>query len=152
MSNDPLHRFVHKALSDLPNRRAPRSLIDRVNAAIAMREALPWFARGWTAWSAPARILTVVASVAAVATFAWLGLLGTEFFSTTSVREIATERAPMLSALGSALITLLEGLKMAVERVAQPYLLAALIIMGAGYAACIGAGAGIYRFLHSHRE
>jgi hypothetical protein len=41
---------------------------------------------------------------------------------------------------------------MAVERVAQPYLLAALIIMGAGYAACIGAGAGIYRFLHSHRE
>jgi hypothetical protein len=127
-------------------------LIDRVNAAIAMREALPWFARGWTAWSAPARILTVVASVAAVATFAWLGLLGTEFFSTTSVREIATERAPMLSALGSALITLLEGLKMAVERVAQPYLLAALIIMGAGYAACIGAGAGIYRFLHSHRE
>jgi hypothetical protein len=152
MSNDPLHRFVHKALSELPNRRAPRSLIDRVNAAIAMREALPWFARGWTAWSAPARILTVVASVAAVATFAWLGLLGTEFFSTTSVREIATERAPMLSALGSALITLLEGLKMAVERVAQPYLLAALIIMGAGYAACIGAGAGIYRFLHSHRE
>ena len=152
MSHDPLHDFVHKALSDLPSRRAPRSLIDRVNAAIAMREALPWYARGWTAWPAPARILTVVAGVAAVAAFAWLGLLGTEFFSATPVREIATERAPMLSALGSAFITVLEGLKIAIERVAQPYLLAALIVMGAGYAACIGAGAGVYRLLHSHRE
>lgn len=152
MSHDPLHDFVHKAVSDLPSRRAPRSLIDRVNAAIAMREALPWYARGWTAWPAPARILTAVAGVAAVAAFAWLGLLGTEFFAAQPVREIATERAPMLSALGSAFITLLEGFKIAIERVAQPYLLAALIIMGAGYAACIGAGAGVYRFLHSHRE
>ena len=152
MSHDPLHDFVHKALSELPGRRAPRSLIDRVNAAIAMREALPWYARGWTAWPASARILTVVAGVAAVAAFAWLGVLGTEFFSANPVREIATERVPMVSALGSAFFTVLEGLKIAVERVAQPYLLAALIIMGAGYAACIGAGAGFYRFLHSHRE
>jgi hypothetical protein len=61
MTNDPLHDFVHKAISELPTRRAPRSLIDRVNAAIAMRAALPWHARGFAAWPASARILTVVA-------------------------------------------------------------------------------------------
>jgi hypothetical protein len=152
MTNDPLHDFVHKAISELPTRRAPRSLIDRVNAAIAMRAALPWHARGFAAWPASARVLTVVAGVAAVAAFAWLGILGTEFFSANPMREIATERAPMVSALGSAFIAVLEGLKIAIEGVAQPYLLAALIVMGIGYAACIGAGAGVYRFLHSHRE
>jgi hypothetical protein len=152
MSTDPLQDFVHKALSDLPGRRAPRSLIDRVNTLIAMREALPWYARGWTAWPAPARILTAVAGVMAVAAFAWLGILGAQFFSTTPVREIATEQAPVVSALGSAFIAVLEGLKIAVERVAQPYLIGVLVVMGAAYATCIGAGAGVYRFLHAHRE
>jgi len=152
MSNDPLHDFVHKALSELPNRRAPRSLIDRVNAAIAMREALPWYSRGWTAWPAPARLLVAVASVAAVAAFVWLGVAGSEWFSAEPVREIAAERAPAVSALASAFFAVLEGLRIAIERMAQPYLIGILIVMSAAYAGCIGAGAGIYRFLHAQRE
>lgn len=152
MSNDPLQDFVHKALSELPNRHAPRTLIDRVNTLIAMREALPWYARGWTAWPAPAKILTAMAAMAAVGMFAWLGVIGTEFFNATPVREIAAERAPEASALASAFVAVLEGLRIAIERVAQPYLLAALVVMGGAYATCIGAGAGVYRFLHAHRE
>ena len=152
MSNDPLHDFVHRALNELPNRRAPRSLIDRVNAAIAMREALPWYARGWTGWPAAARIAVATAGVAAVMAFVWLGVAGMEWFTTTPVREIATERAPEASALASAFVAVLDGLRLAVDRVAQPYLIGALVVMGAGYAACIGAGAGVYRFLHARHE
>ena len=152
MSSDPLHDFVHKALSDLPNRRAPSTLIDRVNSMIAMREALPWYARGWTAWSVPARVCTAAAAVAAVALFVWLGVAGAQLFSATPVREIAVERAPEASALASAFWTVLEALKLAVERVAQPYLIGAVAVMVAGYTACIGAGASVYRYLHAHRE
>ena len=152
MSSDPLHDFVHKALGELPDRRAPRTLIDRVNSMIAMRETLPWYARGWTAWSAPARILTATAAIAALVAFAWLGIIGSEFFSATPVREIASERAPEASALASAFFAVLEAMKVAVEKVAQPYLIGALVVMAGGYAACIGAGTGIYRYLHAHRE
>lgn len=151
MSTDPLKDFVHKALSELPSRRAPSTLIDRVNAAIAMREALPWHSREWTVWPAPARMLVVTAGLAAVAAFVWLGVAGTEWFSVAPVREIATERAPLVSGLVSAFITVLEGLRIAIERMAQPYLIGILVVLGTAYAACVGAGAWIYRFLHALR-
>lgn len=151
MSNDPLQDFVHKALTGQPDRRAPRTLIDRVNTVIAMREALPWHARGWTAWPAPARVLVVATSLAAVAVFVWLGFAVAEWFSDAPVREIAAEKAPMVSALSTALFTVLEGLRLAIERIAQPYLLGLLVVMGGAYAACIGVGATLYRSFQAHR-
>lgn len=155
MSNDPLHDFVHKALAELPEHRAPGTLIDRVNAAVvarAMHEALPWYARGWTVWPASLRALVVVAGVGAVAAFVWLGFAGVEWFGAAPVREIAVERAPVVSSLISAFVAVIEVLWLAVERIAQPYLLLLLIVMGAAYAGCIGLGAGVYRFLHTHRQ
>lgn len=156
MATDPLKDFVDRALTELPTRRAPATLIDRVNTALlasrAMRDALPWYARGWTVWPAAARMLVVTAGVAAVAAFVWLGFAGSDLFSVAPVRELAAERAPYASGLLSAFVAVLEGLRLAVESLAQPYLIGVLVVVGAAYATCVGAGAGLYRFLQARHE
>ena len=50
-----LEQRVHVLLRDLPNRRAPRSLEQRVMAEIARLSALPWWRKSFGHWPVAAR-------------------------------------------------------------------------------------------------
>lgn len=54
---DPkLEQFIHRALRELPDRRAPRALESRVMAAIAARRATPWWRASFDRWPVPVRV------------------------------------------------------------------------------------------------
>lgn len=54
---DPkLEQFIHRALRELPDRRAPRSLETRVMAAIAARQATPWWRASFDRWPVAVRV------------------------------------------------------------------------------------------------
>jgi hypothetical protein len=59
--------LLHRALRDLPDITAPRSLEERVLAGIAARAALPWWRQSAAAWPQPARIALVATCLAAAA-------------------------------------------------------------------------------------
>lgn len=63
-SHDPAD-LLHRALRDLPDVTAPRSLEERVLAGIAARAALPWWRQPVAAWPQPARIALVATCLAA---------------------------------------------------------------------------------------
>ncbi len=53
---DPrLEQYIHRALRELPDRRAPRSLEGRVMAALAARQATPWWRSSFDRWPVAAR-------------------------------------------------------------------------------------------------
>src|SRR4051812_48264627 len=62
--NDPLERFIDSALRDLPPRRAPSTLEQRVMAELQRRAALQWWQRSYSEWPAAARFFFVIACIA----------------------------------------------------------------------------------------
>src|SRR5262245_391891 len=52
MTIDPvdLEQFVDRALADLPQPRAPRTLLPRVMSAVEQAARRPWYARAWFTW------------------------------------------------------------------------------------------------------
>ncbi|MBI4679498.1 MAG: hypothetical protein HY748_18145 [Elusimicrobia bacterium] len=50
---------LSKALRRLPDFKAPAGLLPKVMAAVAARQALPWWKREWWTWALPARLVYV---------------------------------------------------------------------------------------------
>lgn len=65
-SHDPAD-LLHRALRDLPDIAAPRTLEERVLAGIAAQAALPWWRQPVAAWPQPARIALVTTCLAVAA-------------------------------------------------------------------------------------
>jgi hypothetical protein len=70
---DDLEKMIHQTLRVLPPRRAPRSLEDRVLAAIEARQSLPWWKQSFAHWPMAARVafllLTSVLAAALISLF-----------------------------------------------------------------------------------
>jgi hypothetical protein len=66
-----LERLVARELRALPPPRAPRTLLPRVMAAVALAQR-PWYARAWLTWPAAWQAVSIVVLLAAVATGAML--------------------------------------------------------------------------------
>jgi hypothetical protein len=147
-SRDPKHleAFVHRTLRELPNRRAPAGLEARVLAAIAARNALPWWKKSFTHWPAPARLAflglsTAVVAAALVAATLWLP--GVE----ATARQPLDNSLAWAAAIKSAFSTLGEIGSRWVSEVPALWLYAAAGAFVSLYATLFGVGAAAYRLL-----
>jgi hypothetical protein len=144
-SPDPLEQFVHRALREVPPRRAPAALESRVRAAIAARAARPWWHSPVWQWPMPYRVAVLAAAVlAAVATMAG-ALIASRGLGQMDLGAWLRSALPGLEVLASAAGVLASALERVLREVAQPYLLGLLLVLGAAYAAFVTLGAGLYR-------
>jgi hypothetical protein len=67
-----LERLVDRELKRLPQPRAPRSLLPRVMAAVAVPRPLAWYSRPWLAWPRSLQALSVLAFAGLFAGGWWL--------------------------------------------------------------------------------
>lgn len=143
--NDPLERFVSRALRELPARRAPSTLEARVLAEIARLAALPWWKKSYTAWPTVVRQAFFIISAATAA-----GIVAGLFSITghSAIPRIAGEivgrlewisllrtTAQGMASLGSALFA----------SVPPIWLYGGAGALALAYAALLGAGAAAYR-------
>jgi len=145
-NRDPqdLERFVHRALRELPARRAPAALEDRVFAALAARQRAPWWQRGWQAWPLVPRTLVLGAGTAAAVAVIWLAMAGTQAMGNVSLDALVQSHAPWLLSVRSVLGTLGDALR-ALFAHYQVYFVGALAVLAAAYFTTIGVGASLYR-------
>ena len=57
-----LERLVHRTLRELPPRRAPRTLEQRVLAEIERRSTIAWWRQGFAHWPTAARVVFLILS------------------------------------------------------------------------------------------
>jgi hypothetical protein len=139
-SPDPAE-LLHRALRELPDAPAPRTLEDRVCAAIAARAAQPWWRRSAALWPAPARLALVAASLAAAVVLTWL--------MTTGLRDGAQGATAWLAPVAeswSALRTVGHALSGTASLVPTLWLYG-VAAAGALSAALLGGGIAAYRTL-----
>ncbi len=141
-----LEQFIHKSLRSLPERRAPRSLEHRVLAALASRQALPWWHQSLAHWPLPARLAFFALCGLALVSLFVVSPLGAEMTS-AKVQETASALSPFHSLAE----TLAASGRLLLSSIPSTYLYGTLGVIGAAYLALIGVGATAYRTLVSHR-
>lgn len=150
-SPEELEKMIHQTLRSLPDRRAPRSLEARVMAAIAAREALPWWRQSYRAWPMAARMAFVVVSAALA-----VGLMFGTVWATMDLRSgdlsqlFATPLLWIEMARG-AIASLAHVGGVIVRQIPTLWLYGGLAVFAAAYATMFGIGAAAYRTLIARR-
>ncbi len=142
-----LEQWARRELRGLPDVSAPAALRSRVMAAIAAREAMPWYRQAWMAWpgwaQAVALILFVSAGVA-------LSLSMGSLLGTATVTKLATAFG-YASAASGTILGFGESLASAlvlVMRHTNPLIVTTVLgALFAMYMSCIGVGTIFYRMI-----
>lgn len=144
-----LEQFIHRTLRSLPERRAPRTLEQRVFAALEARGALPWWRKSYANWPAPMRLAFLFVSALAATLIVGAMLFGhtetlrltaglaQQFAWVTTLRSIAKD-------IGGAFVTALGALP-------ALWLYTALAAIAVGYVSLLGMGAAAYRVFFARR-
>jgi hypothetical protein len=142
-----LEQRVQRAVRDLPPRRAPRSLEQRVRAEIERRERLPWWRRSFGHWPAAARAAFVVLSLGAVGFFLVSGIWISRGFEDRLPAAPATwidDGLTVARALGNCL-------DLVARNIPPLWLYGGLAVLASLYLTLFGLGAAAYRALNSRR-
>jgi hypothetical protein len=146
--DDPkLERLVHQTLRELPARRAPATLEQRVMAEIARRAALPWWKQNFAAWPAGVRVAFLAVSGLVIAGILWL----VGGFDAAPVRAALATPLAWIDTVAVLGRTLRDFVTMTLNSVPPLWLYGGLAIVAALYTTLFGLGAAAYRTLYANR-
>jgi hypothetical protein len=151
-SSDPrlqLERTIQQAIRDLPARRAPRSLEQRVLAEIARRAAMPWWRKSFAHWPIAARGVFIVVSAGMIKLALMFGVWVMAGFDTAQFKDAFAVQFTWLEN-GRAVINALGDFAAIMARNIPPlWLYVGLALFAAMYATLFGLGAAAYRALRA---
>ena len=140
-NDEKIEQLVHRALRELPLRRAPRSLEQRVLAEIERRATLPWWRRSFSHWPTLARVGFVALCAGLVrVVLASSGSVSAEFAPSEFTNAVAQQFSWMESGLVivRALASFCEIMSRNIHAL---WLYAGLVFFASAYAAIFGLGA-----------
>jgi hypothetical protein len=146
-----LERLLHQTLRELPARRAPRTLEERVMAEIARRAALPWWKQNFAHWPMAARIGFMVASAGFAKVAIMLAVWITGGFSAAHFHEVFATQYAWFDALAVVGAALRDFVVATINGIPPLWLYGGLAVVAALYMALFGLGAAAYRTLYTSR-
>lgn len=148
---DPDQKFeqlIHRTLRELPPRRAPRSLEQRVLVEIERRVALPWWRKSFVHWPMVARAAFVLVCAGLVTLVLQAGVWMVNGFDPAQLKHVFAQPYALLEggvAIGNAIVGFCDVLLRAIPPL---WLYAGLALFAALYATLFGIGAAAYKALH----
>lgn len=147
---EEIEQRLHQALRALPARRAPSTLEQRVLAAIAERQARPWWHQSYAYWPTPVRMAFFVLSAALAAVVIGAAATLLPGFGATAGQPVEATLGwfAQIRATGSALAEVGGRL---LPSVSMTWIYVGLAVFAGLYATLIGLGAAAYRVLWQNR-
>jgi hypothetical protein len=140
-----LEAEISRELKALPELAAPPVLAGRVLRVIEQRARLPWYRRSWATWPAA---LQAASFAVLVILFGGLCLAGWHLSQTSSITLALHRMETCLSGLDVMVNTfsaLANAAVLMVKKLGAGFLVSALVLIGLGYALCIGLGTVYFR-------
>jgi hypothetical protein len=140
-----LEAEISRQLKNLPELRAPESLVPGVLAAVERRSSRPWYRCSWWQWPVTLR---VASAIALFALLAWLPLVGGHLWE-TSLNPVLSRWFGVAQTIAGSLASSL----IAVFRVKSGFgpetlrlvFLSASLWLLVMYFTCVGVGTFVYR-------
>lgn len=142
-----LEQAIDRALRQLPDRRAPDSLVPQVLAALAARERLPWWRKSYACWPWTARILFLALSsglAGLLIYFTWGLTSGASVGGLTEELGQMSGRLGMVRGLGS---TLGNAAVLLVQSAGPWFLWVSVGVVGACYLTTMALGTFCWRLV-----
>jgi hypothetical protein len=150
-NHDRLERTIHRTLRDLPPRRAPRSLEERVLAELARRAALPWWRQSFTHWPLAARVGFLVLSAGLAGLVLLLTVWGDAGLEALPLRAAFAQQFTWMEN-GLTVFNALKGFGEIITRNIPPlWFYGVLAFIASLYATFFGLGAAAYKALSAQR-
>jgi len=148
---DRLERTIHRTLRDLPPRRAPRSLEERVLAELARQAALPWWRQSFVHWPLAARGGFILFSVGIAALVFVLTMWGDAGLEALPIRSAFAQQFTWMEN-GLTVFRALKGFGEIIPRNIPPlWFYGILAVLASMYATFFGLGAAAYKALYAQR-
>lgn len=147
IDENDLEKRITLILKDLPVRKAPSTLEARVMAAIAAREARPWWRKSYAAWPVAVRGGFVVGTAALAAGTVW-GLLRTSGAEASlSAGQWMTAPTVWWQQLRASVSEVGAILRPLLPENLAVWFYSAIALVAGVYGSLIGLGAAAYRLL-----
>ena len=143
--NDKLERFVAQALGNVPARRAPRSLEQRVLAELGRRSAMPWWRKSFAYWPAPARVAFIVVCTVIVGSALMGELWVMAGFDVVQFKAAFTPHLAWLEAVLVVTRALGDSFSLVVRNIPSLWLYGGLLFIAGLYATLFGLGAAAFK-------
>lgn len=144
-----LEQLIHRTLKELPARRAPRSLEQRVLAELSHRAALPWWHKSFVHWPLPVRAAFLVASLAIIKLVLMATVWAMAGFDAAALQGAFAQPIAWWES-GRAVLNATTGFVEIMLRNIPPLLLyGGLAFLAFVYAALFGLGAAAYKALRA---
>lgn len=149
--HDKLERLIHRTLRELPPRRAPHTLEQRVLAEIERRAALPWWRKSFVHWPVAARAAFIVLSAGVVKLALLAGVWVMAGFDFAQFRDAFSTQVTWMENGLIVVRAIQDFFDIIVRNIPPLWLYGGLAIIGATYVALFGLGAAAYRTLYARR-
>jgi len=149
--DDKLHDFAHRALRELPPRRAPRSLEQRVLAEIERRAARPWWRKSFHDWPIAARAAFILVSSAGVKLAVMVGAWVMAGFETAEVKTAFSESVAWLHNVARIADALRGSGEILLRNIPPLWLYSGCILFAVAYVTLFGLGAAAIKALRAAR-
>jgi hypothetical protein len=147
--NQELEQWVGKTLRELPPRRAPRSLEQRVLAELDRRAALPWWRKSFGHWPIGARAAFVLLCAGLVRVALMAGAWMMAGFDPASFKSAFAQPYALMEG-GIAIVNAVSGFcDIMLRNIPSLWIYGGLVFFAAMYAALFGLGAAAYKALHA---
>ncbi|HWX21963.1 MAG TPA: hypothetical protein VN578_18840 [Candidatus Binatia bacterium] len=146
-----LEERIHRELNELPELPAPPTLASRVMAAIARQAQAPWYRQSWQMWPLPVRAASFVL---------WLALVAALCFGLWKLPQVEGVAATLhqvagwfswLSVVWNVVSAVLSAAVLVVKQLGTGFFIACVLVIGLGWAFCIGLGTVYFRLALARR-
>jgi hypothetical protein len=144
-----LERLIHRTLRDLPARRAPRSLEQRVLAELSRRAARPWWHKSFAHWPVPVRAVFLVASAGIVKLVLMATVWAMAGFDTAELQNAFAQPIAWWEGGRAVLTATTDFFNIMLRNIPALWLYGGLAFIATVYAALFGLGAAAYKALRA---
>lgn len=146
-----LEASVGRELDALGELQAPPALARRVMAAIAQRNAAPWYRRAWQTWPVPlqAASLAILLALFGGICFGMMNL--SQAASGSPAAHEASQWFAWLGLVWKTIAVLGDAITIAVKHLGMGFLIGCVLVLAMAYAACFGVGTAYVRFAMGRR-
>ena len=151
--NDPkLERIIHQTLRDLPLRRAPHSLEQRVFAEIQRRAGLAWWRRSFGYWPLAAQAAFIVLSAGLVKFALMLGMWVMAGFDDAKLKEAVAQPVVWLENVLVVVRSITGFFEVIFRNIPSLWIYGGLLFFAAMYVTLFGLGAAAYKAIRAQRS